>query len=82
MAPNEMRLSCAAVLWFSQLQFYYEGRRQLQPPVRPQPVHSDSSSTARRTARQFASGRVQRFPCLGTDGTARAETPERLEQIG
>jgi len=33
--PNEMRLSCAAVLWFSQTQFYYDGRRQLQPLVRP-----------------------------------------------
>ena len=29
-----MRLSCAALLWFSQLQFYYDGRRQLQPLVR------------------------------------------------
>ena len=33
-APNGVRLSCAAVLWFSQLQFYYDGRRQLQPLVR------------------------------------------------
>jgi len=32
--PNGVRLSCAAVLWFSQLQFYYVGRRQLQPLVR------------------------------------------------
>src|SRR6266566_9395996 len=32
--PNGVRLSCAAVLWFSQLQFYYDGRRQLQPLVR------------------------------------------------
>ena len=32
--PNGERLSCAAVLWFSQLQFYYDGRRQLQPLVR------------------------------------------------
>ncbi len=32
--PNGARLSCAAVLWFSQLQFYYDGRRQLQPLVR------------------------------------------------
>src|SRR3989454_11569512 len=31
---NGARLSCAAVLWFSQLQFYYDGRRQLQPLVR------------------------------------------------
>ena len=36
--PNGERLSCAAVLWFSQLQFYYDGRRQLQPLVR---LHSD-----------------------------------------
>ena len=34
-APSNVeRLSCAAVLWFSQLQFYYDGRRQLQPLVR------------------------------------------------
>ena len=32
--PNVVRLSCAAVLCFSQLQFYYDGRRQLQPLVR------------------------------------------------
>src|SRR2546427_7070462 len=32
--PNGARLSCAALLWFSQLQFYYDGRRQLQPLVR------------------------------------------------
>ena len=34
--PNEMRLSCAAQGYRSQMQFYYEGRRQLQPLVRPQ----------------------------------------------
>ena len=28
---NEKRLSCAAVLCCSQKQFYYDGRRQLQP---------------------------------------------------
>ncbi len=33
-APNGGRLSCAAVQWFSQMQFYYDGRRQLQPLVR------------------------------------------------
>jgi len=32
--PNGVRLSCAATVWFSQLQFYYDGRRQLQPLVR------------------------------------------------
>jgi len=32
--PNEKRLSCAAVLCCSQKQFYYAGRRQLQPLVR------------------------------------------------
>ena len=32
--PNEMRLSCAALVCFSQMQFYYDGRRQLQPLVR------------------------------------------------
>src|SRR6266576_156964 len=32
--PNGWRLSCAAVQWFSQMQFYYDGRRQLQPRVR------------------------------------------------
>src|SRR3989441_12477191 len=32
--PNGVRLSCAARVWFSQLQFYYDGRRQLQPLVR------------------------------------------------
>ena|SRR5712691_12820239 len=32
--PNGMRLSCAAVLCLSQVQFYYDGRRQLQPLVR------------------------------------------------
>ncbi len=31
--PNEKRLSCAAVLCCSQKQFYYDGRRQLQPLV-------------------------------------------------
>jgi hypothetical protein len=34
MPPNEKRLSCAAVLCSSQTQFYYDGRRQLQPLVR------------------------------------------------
>jgi len=34
MPPNVVRLSCAAVLCLSQMQFYYDGRRQLQPPVR------------------------------------------------
>jgi hypothetical protein len=37
--PNELRLSCAAVLCFSQLQFYYDGRRQLQPLVRQPATH-------------------------------------------
>ena len=32
--PNGVRLSCAATVWFSQMQFYYDGRRQLQPLVR------------------------------------------------
>src|SRR5216684_4710105 len=32
--PNEMRLRCAAVSCLSQMQFYYDGRRQLQPLVR------------------------------------------------
>ena len=34
MRPNGVRLSCAAVLGVSQMQFYYDGRRQLQPHVR------------------------------------------------
>src|SRR3989442_6544721 len=34
--PNGARLSCAALQWFSQMQFYYDGRRQLQPLVRQQ----------------------------------------------
>src|SRR5579859_304117 len=35
LAPsNEVRLSCAAKGCLSQMQFYYEGRRQLQPRVR------------------------------------------------
>ena len=29
-----VRLSCAAVVCLSQMQFYYDGRRQLQPLVR------------------------------------------------
>ena len=32
--PNGERLSCAAVVCLSQMQFYYDGRRQLQPLVR------------------------------------------------
>jgi len=32
--PNGVRLSCAAKVCFSQMQFYYNGRRQLQPLVR------------------------------------------------
>src|SRR5438552_14738624 len=32
--PNGVRLSCAAVVCSSQMQFYYDGRRQLQPLVR------------------------------------------------
>ena len=32
--PNGVRLSCAAKVCLSQLQFYYDGRRQLQPLVR------------------------------------------------
>src|SRR5437867_1338155 len=32
--PNGVRLSCAAKVCFSQMQFYYDGRRQLQPLVR------------------------------------------------
>jgi hypothetical protein len=32
--PNGVRLSCAATLEGSQVQFYYNGRRQLQPHVR------------------------------------------------
>jgi hypothetical protein len=32
--PNGARLSCAAKVRFSQIQFYYDGRRQLQPRVR------------------------------------------------
>jgi len=35
--PNEVRLSCAAGLCLSQMQFYYDERRQLQPHVRPRP---------------------------------------------
>jgi len=34
---NEVRLSCAAVSCLSQMQFYYDGRRQLQPLVRRRP---------------------------------------------
>ncbi len=33
--PNGMRLSCAALLCSSQMEFYHDGRRQLQPLVRP-----------------------------------------------
>ncbi len=36
--PNGVRLSCAAMVCFSQMQFYYDGRRQLQPLVRQQPT--------------------------------------------
>jgi hypothetical protein len=32
--PNGVRLSCAAKGCLSQMQFYYDGRRQLQPHVR------------------------------------------------
>ncbi len=32
--PNGVRLSCAARVCLSQMQFYYDGRRQLQPLVR------------------------------------------------
>jgi len=39
MLPNGLRLSCAAKGCRSQLQFYYEGRRQLQPHVRLHSVH-------------------------------------------
>jgi hypothetical protein len=34
MTPNGVRLSCAAVLCFSQTQLYHNRRRQLQPRVR------------------------------------------------
>ena len=42
--PNEKRLSCAAVLWCSQTQFYYDGRRQLQPPVRLRAIPAQRST--------------------------------------
>jgi len=32
--PNGARLSCAAKVYGSQMQFYCDGRRQLQPHVR------------------------------------------------
>jgi len=40
-----VRLSCAAVLWFSQQQFYYDGRRQLQPLVRLRTEHRRLGAT-------------------------------------
>jgi hypothetical protein len=43
--PNEKRLSCAAVLCCSQKQFYYDGRRQLQPLVRQTRDDTEQSPT-------------------------------------
>ena len=42
---NEKRLSCAAVLCCSQKQFYYDGRRQLQPLVRQTRDDTEQSPT-------------------------------------
>src|SRR5437879_689651 len=49
--PNGVRLSCAAVLWFSQLQFYYDGRRQLQPLVRLRTDNRRSDPSRNRSDR-------------------------------
>lgn len=43
--PDEKRLSCAAVLCCSQKQFYYDGRRQLQPLVRQTRDDTEQSPT-------------------------------------
>jgi hypothetical protein len=58
--PNEKRLSCAAALCSSQMQFYYEGRRQLQPRVRLQRIrHFPNTARAKGPAHSQA-GRVRR----------------------
>src|SRR3989442_3151504 len=49
--PNGVRLSCAAVLCLSQMQFYHDGRRQLQPLVRPHASEADPARTRSLPAR-------------------------------
>jgi len=59
--PNVVRLSCAAVLCSSQMQFYYDGRRQLQPLVR---LRTDRVAWVPQTApeREEHSPRAGRAP--------------------
>src|SRR5437879_1439674 len=47
--PNGVRLSCAAKGCLSQMQFYYDGRRQLQPLVRLRTDNHSSDPSSIRT---------------------------------
>src|SRR5437867_1130402 len=80
--PNGVRLSCAAKVCFSQMQFYYDGRRQLQPLVRLRTdnrrsrpsLHRRPRSTRRNLPRAAAVMPVG--PALGTDLMHRPPRPD------
>src|SRR5438445_12964754 len=56
--PNVVRLSCAAVPCFSQMQFYYDGRRQLQPLVRLRTDNRSSDPSCDRNDRRTQGARA------------------------
>ena len=68
---NGMRLSCAAVLCSSQMQFYHEGRRQLQPLVR-HPLTLLSHKRAIGRADEILNKRHECVPATVIDGAAHA----------
>jgi len=82
--PNGVRLSCAAVLCSSQVQFYYDGRRQLQPLVR---LRTDNRRLGGCLHRR-PGGTRRDLPCaavvmpdgppLGTHQITAARAPTRL----
>src|SRR6266571_1738616 len=83
--PNGVRLSCAAVVCFSQMQFYYDGRRQLQPLVRLRTEDRCLGATAQTCARGAPSvTRPSTAPVkphgtmLGPHHLRRAPRPARL----
>src|SRR5437899_10587345 len=83
--PNVVRLSCAAVLCSSQLQFYYDGRRQLQPLVRLRTEDRCLGATAQICARgaptvtRPSTALVKPHgPMLGPHQLRRAPRPTRL----
>src|SRR3989442_1575385 len=68
------------MVWSSQLQFYYDGRRQLQPLVRLRPIHVLMKSRTARTDTAIPRTARVRWNSTAAGGTTRGIPVRKASQ--